>query len=443
MIKKTKLILVLLILISTNAHSSEFNYRNTTENSANDYLFKSRGDVNDSVFDRYQTVELGVDLAIGSDCGRVDFKSTLKGTLKNMLDAKYFENLGQNIMASSPMLLTCYFSPTWCSILKHTQLSANFLSQMRLNQCALIDKYVDSRTEDFKMERQNCARKAIERNGGNMEAAMSECQTGSDYSYDLANWSGSNNGPKAQSNKLIESSAKWAGFTGKEAQRSVELVKALVGDTVIGKGQVSVEYGPDKRAITPRTRLTSIEKDTYDKLCKGMLKKLESNLGRVSIDQLIHDSELTEFGVDQNGPYIDKQTLRYLSFLPFIQKNSYCRKLASSLALTQFSSEMTKSLDILTVLTQNPNLPENRKNEIESKRRVLKESIETTLELQKMQNTPLNSILSQITEEGRIYQDKATTNVLDSNATHHDSRRIKALYMDCSDGFMCEGTGGN
>jgi len=148
---------------------------------------------------------------------------------------------------------------------------------MRLDQCALIDKYVDTRTEDFKMERQSCVRKAIQRTGGNMEAAMSQCQSGSDYNFDIANWSGASNGSKVRTNKLIASSAKWAGFTGREARRSVDLIKALVGDTVIGRGKVTVEYGPSKKALTPRIRLAAIEKDTYNKLCKKLLNKIDKN----------------------------------------------------------------------------------------------------------------------------------------------------------------------
>jgi hypothetical protein len=63
-------------------------------------------------------------------------------------------------------------SPTWCAILKHTQVNANFLSQMRLDQCALIDKYTDSRTEDYYRERQDCVRQKIADNGGDLENAM-------------------------------------------------------------------------------------------------------------------------------------------------------------------------------------------------------------------------------------------------------------------------------
>ena len=434
--------LAFFVFLSTSVLAKNFNYRHSSEMSSTDYMFKERSPENDYIFNNFQTVDLGFKLGVDSDCGRIDFKNTLQGALKNLLDAKYFESVGNNIMSASPMLLTCYFSPTWCSILKHTRVNANFLSQMRLDQCALIDKYVDGRAEDFKQERQGCVHRAIQKNGGNMEQAMKECQSGGDYSVDLANWAGSRFGLKATENKLIESSAKWAGFNSVESRRSVDLIKALVGDTVVGNGRISVEYGPNNRAITPRTRLYAIEKDTYEKLCRGLLKKIDKNNNRISIDQLIDKKELKEIGGNKGDTYIDKQTLRYLSYLPFIKRGSYCRKLASSIALTKFSGEMNRSLDILDVLEQNPNLPEKRKEEMREKRQKLKGSIESTLQLHDVQNTPLNAVISQITEEGRFYQGQATSRVLGNEANRINSERSQRQLFDCSDGVLCAGQGG-
>src|SRR4051812_28765081 len=59
-------------------NSGNLRYEKQTTFSPNDYLMKSRDDRRDPVFDRYQAIDLGVDLGIGSDCGRVDFKSTLR-----------------------------------------------------------------------------------------------------------------------------------------------------------------------------------------------------------------------------------------------------------------------------------------------------------------------------------------------------------------------------
>lgn len=431
-------LLFALVLSSPSALAQNFNYRHNSEMSSTDYLFKERSQGSDYIFDNYQTIDLGFELGVGTDCGRIDFKNTLQGALKNLLDAQYFESVGNNIMLASPMLLTCYFSPTWCSILKHIRVNANFLSQMRLDQCALIDKYVDHRTEDFRKERQGCVHQSIQRNGGNMEQAMKECQSSSNYSVDLSNWAGSRFGMKASENKLIESSAKWAGFHSEKSKRSVELIKALVGDTVVGRGRISVEYGPTKRAITPRTRLHELEKDTCEKLCRGLLKKIDKNANRMSMDRLIDTKELKDIGGNKNETYIDKQTLRYLSFLPFIKRGTYCRKLAASIALTKFSDEMNRSLDILNVLEQNPNLPTQRKDEISEKRKKLKDSIDATLRLQEVQNTPLNTVISQITKEGHFYQGQATTRVLNNEADKINSRHSQGQLFDCSDGILCD-----
>jgi hypothetical protein len=95
-------ILFLITLMSISATAKDFNYRHSSEMTSSDYLFKERSNLNDSVFDNYQTIELGFNLGIGADCGKVDFKSTLQGTLKNLLDAKYFESVGNNISRSKP-----------------------------------------------------------------------------------------------------------------------------------------------------------------------------------------------------------------------------------------------------------------------------------------------------------------------------------------------------
>ena len=107
------------------------------------------------------------------------------------------------------MLLACYFSPTWCSILKHSQLSANFLSQMRLSPMRHHRQVRDARTEDFYRERQACAQQYIQQNGGDLETAMDACQNV--YSADLSSWAGGQDG-KVSTNQLIESLGQMGGI---------------------------------------------------------------------------------------------------------------------------------------------------------------------------------------------------------------------------------------
>ena len=429
--------LLFIFALTRTSNADDFKYSGRL--SPNDYLLGSQEQHRDPVFDKYRTVELGANLGIGSDCGRIDFKNTLRASLQNVLDAKYFGDMGKDILAASPMLLTCYFSPTWCAILKHSQLNAHWLSQMRLDQCSLVDKYTDSRTEDFYQERQSCVRKSIDANGGNLEQAMESCRGSNVWSSDLANWAGSKNGEKASSNKLIDSSAKWAGMDDSDSKGSVDLVKALVGDTVVSHGNVSVDYGPRNTPLTPRTYLQSVETVTYEKLCNGIMRKITDSDGQTSIDQLVTDDELKALSPNVDRQIVDRQTIRSIAYMNPKQRTLACQKLSDAVAMTVFSTDLNRSLDVLTTLSQNPNLPPQRKQEIENKRKALKEQVELTVQLYRERTDPVNSVLSQINEEGRKLQSESVASELSNDSNAEGNHRTDVDYLDCSDAVMCGG----
>lgn len=414
--------------------AKDISYKNSSSFSPSDYLYGSHGKNSDPVFDNFRVIDLGIDLAIGSDCGKVDFKSTLKHTFKNVLDAKYFENMGKDIIAASPMLLTCYFSPTWCAILKHGQTKAHFLSDMRLDQCALIDKYTDKRSEDFYQERQGCVRRKIKQNGGDLESAMESCQN--HWDMDLASWSGDSNG-KVTENRLLESSAKWAGFEGKKAKKTLSLLKSFVGDTVISKGNISVDFGEKKIPTTPRTHLLSLERLVKTKLCDELVQKLSGETGRLNLERKISNKQIAAVTGDEQSVVLDRQTIRSLLYLPYRQRAAACKKLSDAIAMSRFSEDMNNSLDVLTTSLQNPHLPDNRRLELERKRKALKDQVEVTISLQKQKNIPLNQALYLINSQGKKYQSKATQEVLDLDNAHNNNRQNHESLFDCADGIMC------
>lgn len=436
------ILLYLLLLLSSTiskAHASEMHYSGRL--SARDYLYGSREQHSDPIFDNFKPIDLSVNVGVGSDCGKINFQSTLQSSLQNMLDLKYFAKIGGDILGGTLggawMLTICYMSPTWCAILKHSQLNANFLSQMRLDQCSLIDKYVDSRVDDFYRERQDCVHKAIESNGGNMDSAMEACRGNNIWETDLANWAGPRNGEKASANRLIDSSAKWAGLNDSESKGTVDLIKSLVGDTVVSRGSVSVEYGPRRTPMIPRIYLESLEKSTYDKLCTKIMKRVDDAGNRVPVDQIVSDSELQDLSNHSEQLLVDRQTIRALSYMNPNQRDRACKKLSDAAAMTLFSNDLNRSLDVLTTLSQNPNLPPERKQEIQEKRKALKEQIELTVELQKERSEPLNQVLSQIHEEGSRLQSESVAEDLGASANSEVNHRTDTNYMDCSDGVMC------
>lgn len=437
MASKTLLALAIIVWpdVSLSQGSGQLRYENRSTFSPNDYLLRSRNEARDAVFERYQAVDLGVNLGIGSDCGRVDFKNTLRSSLTNMLDSKYFGDLGKNIIAASPMLATCYFSPTWCAILKHSQLSANFMAQMRLDQCSLVDKYTDSRVDDFYQERQSCVRQSIDANGGDLESAMDSCRNV--WGADLASWGGGTG--KVQTNKLIESSAAWAGYTTPAASRSVDLLKAFVGDTTLARGTVSVEYGSRATAMTPEKYLQELRLGIHTKLCRGLVPRAISDRGTRSLNQSISDLDLKAVSGDSTDILVDRQTIEALSYMPELQREAACQKLSEAVATVNLTKDLGRSLDILTVSTQNPHLPPHRRSEIEAKRKTFKESIEMTLALQRERSEPVNLVISEINSEGAAYRADRAEDVVGANGASHDAKAAAGLLIDCADGIFCGG----
>ncbi len=107
--------------------------------------------------------------------------------------------------------------------------------------------------------------------------------------------------------------------------------------------------------------------------------------------------------------------------------------------MTLFSNDVNRSLDVLTTLAQNPNLPPHRKQEIDQKRRALKDSVEMTVTLQRQKNTPLNSALAKINEEGRRLNDELLNDALTGDADTQSGERVRAQFMNCADSVFCDG----
>jgi hypothetical protein len=424
-----------LTAIQTSMASPDLDYRNMGTLSPTDYLFGSHGRSKDPVFDEYRTVDLNLNLGLGADCGRMNIHNTMQAALRNILDSKYLGDIGKDIMASSPLLLTCYFSPTWCSILKHSQIQSNFLAQLRMNQCKAIDSYTDSKVNEFYEQRAECVRKANQQTGGNFEQSMESCKNY--WDTDIASWAGG--GHKTPENRLIESTAKWAGFQGASADRVVNITKAMIGDTVIKRGSLSIDYGPRRVQLTPRTYLIDVKKDTFDKLCGRVVQKILAKGGyRSNVYKLISDDDLKSLSGASENYLIDRQTILSLAYLPHNKREIACKKLSDALAMSIFSDDMGRTMDFTSSkLSGNPHLPTKRQEEAIRKTRVLKDQIEMTLSLEKQNSEPLTEVLHQINREGDKYQRVVIEEEMTVDRKTELSKRLDNLFFDCADGIGC------
>ena len=414
---------------------ASIDHRSTNKLQPSDYLYGSYGELGDPVFDEYRTVSLDVDIGIGSDCGRINIKNTLSAALRNVLDTKYLGRIGHDILAASPMLLTCYFSPTWCAILKHMQIKANFLAELRLNQCNAINKYMDQRVSDYYEERSDCVQKSIKKEDGNFEKAMESCNNYGDYN--LKSWTG--DGKNTAENRIIESTAKWAGFEGEGAQRVVDLTKSLIGDTIIKNGTASVDYGPKRIQFTPRTYLMDMKEATYKKLCGELLTKLvNSGGGGANVYKVVSDQDLKDAS-GSGKSIIDRQTLLSLSYMPYKKRKIVCRKLSDALALGTYNDDMGKTLDFVSSkIGSNPHLPKEKQLDADRKQHTLKDQIELTLEIENYSSTPLNTVLYQINKEGAQYVKEASDRAIESDQGNRLGRHVDSIIFDCADGLGCE-----
>ena len=93
---------------------------------------------------------------------------------------------------------------------------------------------------------------------------------------------------------------------------------------------------------------------------------------------------------------------------------------------------------MLNTLSQNPNLPPQRKNEIDEKRKKLQESIEATLYLHRENNTPINQVMSEINNDGDAIASDMIWN-LSRPTGARESVKMQSQFMDCSDGILCSG----
>ena len=375
-------------------------------------------------------------MGIGADCGKINIDGTLKAAFGKFLNGDYFKGLGEDILGSAPMLAACYMSPTWCAILKHTQLSANFLAQTRLNQCQIMDRYVDSRVEDYYRERQSCVHRAIQANGGDIESAMGSCQNGT-FEQKAGNWSGPGDDPN-QPNDLLRDSTRWAGFSGQEGDRITGLLQSIVGDTVLVKGNVRVDYGPRSHAYSPRSYLLAIEDQVSQAFCGRLLPELASSANYVPDDEIARQIRaLPTNSSEQEGPMLTPDVVRNLSYLPKARRDRICQKLSQAMSMQAFTRDMNRTLDVLTVAAQNPNLPPNRQKEVEQKRQSLKEQVELTLQLRQEEAKPVGEVMQYVANEGLAAQSEATRTNLASESgveskASHDSR-----MNDCADGLFC------
>ena len=420
-------------LFTIQVHA-DFSYRDSTRLKLQTPQLIDLGKGESSSLDKYKVIDLSASVEVGSSCGEMNVATNLQSNLKDLLSDDFFKGVGNTIQNAGGMLALCYLSPSYCSIAKHLRLSSHFLSQLNLDSCALVDKYVDNRISDYEITRQQCVRQAMQQNGGNVKAALEKCgQSG----VELADWSGGKNG-KVGSNALIESTAKWAGLKGEDATRIIDLTKSFVGDTVLARGGVGVEFGSRKKLTSPREFVELEGKLVEEKLAEIVYDVSQSDTSEWNLNSRMR-TRIEETVGSNIPPDVAYEVVRKLSFMPIRARESAIRQLAKAVASNRVALDAEKSLEVLSLAARNPNLPPHRQQEAIALREQLKDSVEMTLELRKSEKTKLAEVISSIHQEGEKFESGVSRRNMEGDASRLNDQRLKQMFFDCSDPVFCEG----
>lgn len=427
----------LIILLASGLFSitafAEFSYRNSTR--VNSMGLRDLSDTSPTALDRYKVIDLSANVEVGTSCGEMNIATNLQSNLKDLLGDDFFKGVGNQIQNAGGMLALCYLSPSYCAIAKHMRMSSHFLSQLNLDSCAMIDKYVDSRVADYDMSKQQCVRKKMSENGRDVKAALEECGQGTGK---LEDWAGGKGGP-VKANALIGSTAKWAGLKGDDTEKIIQMTKAFVGDTVVANGKAQVEFGPKSRLTTPREYISEESSVVAEKL-NDLMDDLEQNevQGSFSLATRKKINDIFEKGLSQD---VALESVRKLSYLPTRARREAVRRLSQVVAMNNVAQDAEKSLEVLALAVRNPNLPPHRQQEAIALREQLKDSLEMTLDMRKSGSDQLREVLGSIKDDGSFYESNVVRRNLEGHASKRNQGRLKEQFFDCSDSTFCNSGG--
>lgn len=412
------------LFLSCGEVFADFSYRDSVR-LGSDQMFDLSKRREGSLQD-YRIVDLSAQVDVGSNCGQMNVGANLRANMKEFLNGDFFNGLGNQITDAGGLLALCYLSPAMCSITKNLRITSGLTSAMDLEACSLIEKYQDQQIAVYERERSQCVRSELKRNGNNVKDALRSCGENS-YENKLKNWAGGDG--LVPMNQLIESTAKWAGLNNDEAIQTIELTKAFVGDTVIGKGGVSVDFGSRNRIYAPSDLIEDERKLLSDNI---------NNFFKYSNYSLeIKDEDLEKIFDKKVSLNIARKLMEKLSYLPNRDRETAISKVSKAVATQSGIEKLEKSMELLLLASRNPNVPDAQKLEAKNLSEQLKNSLELSLKMKNSENDSFEKVLAQVSDESQKYESWEFSEKLNLEKTRFGEKTLKQDFMDCTDKVFC------
>jgi len=266
----------------------------------------------------------------------------------------------------------------------------------------------------------------MQRNGNNVKLALKACGS-NNYEHSLADWSGGEK--NVNMNRLIESTAKWAGLKGEDAERTVELTKSFVGDTVIGRGGIEVDFGSRKRIVSP-SEVIEEEKILLAKGLNTLFKNYDENW-------TIKDEDIKKVFENRLPLPVAKNLVQKLSFLPYREREMAISKLSKAVATQSGIDKVEKSMEVLLLASRNPNIPDAQRLEAKQLSEQLESSLKLGVQAKSQEYANLERVVSRITEEGQKYENWENRDAIGVEKARFSRKSLQQEYMDCSDKVFC------
>jgi hypothetical protein len=323
-----------------------------------------------------------VEAGVGGGCGITDFVSEFKAMFSTQALESYFDGLIDTAIASAPLVLLCYASPTLCDAYKHFKQMTSEVLNLRAGECRAVEQAAANLgTSLNRQEQLACIDERIAAGDPSwvaLDACKAESQTTTlDY---LLRRVGEFN--------VVESALQAVGAD----PDTTAFARALLGEVRFAGGRWTAEPAPVQAA-------EGLWGTTFERYVEQLTSAVETVRGGGGLGA----SEIAAISVP--GVPLSEPVLARLAVLPPAERQIAVQKLATALALARLEYLIQATEDQLRQAAAHPSQTHQRV--------ALEERIEALHRAQarfralKQNADSLNEVLATIETGARAYERRA------------------------------------
>ena len=295
-----------------------------------------------------QIINLGFKLANAGTCGGFNSGASLKGIFNLDAAQQFLKNVGADAIASAPMLLMSYASPTLANVFMHLKDSAERILAVRNQQCEAVERVAMKAGILLRAKEEGkyqCMMKA-QKEGETLNEAVQHCLASSDVLAKYLPLTASNNNQMSSHINLAEDIKKLTGMDDEEYQ----LFHEAIGDITLNGNSLLDEERKD-----PVIKIYNQDVQDYE-------KRLTNIVDDVGFTNSVDESALEKIA-DETGVTILPATVVQLYDMkktdPYAY-NIYINMLANKLALHKLNEQILKIESELELAQEKANIEGNK-----------------------------------------------------------------------------------